>query len=73
MQQEVSRSPTTHIWILNTKLFICNTHTCKYERIPDLDKPKGHVAEVEVAVQVLEVASERLASGLPFVVPISTN
>lgn len=31
------------------------------------------MVEVEVAVQVLEVASERLASGLSFIVPISTN
>jgi hypothetical protein len=43
------------------------------QRIPDLDDPKVNMAEVEAVVQVVEVASQSLASRCPFVVPLATN
>jgi hypothetical protein len=52
-------------WILNTKFFICNTRICTYERIPDLDEPKGNVAEVQAAVQVSRGGIPKAGSWTP--------
>jgi hypothetical protein len=70
---EVFGNHVAQIRMLNTKFFICNTHACTYKRITVVDEPKENVAEVEATVQVLEAASQRLATGLLFVMPLSTN